>query len=125
MSLNESEKEAVDRFVEGCRAHFGSRLRHTFLFGSKARGDDRPDSDIDILVVLRGNIREADRSHVSDIIYEVLETCGIYLHSVALSENEFERPKGQLRWLTSFVQEEGVELCDRPRERCGRFSEKG
>ena len=110
MSLNENEREAVDQFAKGCRAHFGPRLRHTFLFGSKARGDDRPDSDIDILVVLRGNIREADRSHVSDIIYEVLETCGIYLHSVALSENEFERPKGQLRWLTSFVQEEGVAL---------------
>lgn len=31
---------------------FGHRLRGVFLYGSRARGDHRPDSDLDLLVVL-------------------------------------------------------------------------
>ena len=32
---------------------YGARLARLLLFGSKARGDADPDSDIDILVVLK------------------------------------------------------------------------
>jgi predicted nucleotidyltransferase len=32
---------------------YGDRLIHLTLFGSQARGDQEPDSDIDVLVVLR------------------------------------------------------------------------
>lgn len=33
----------------------GKRLEAVYLFGSYARGDARPDSDIDILIVIRGD----------------------------------------------------------------------
>ena len=32
----------------------GERLEAVYLYGSQARGDAQPDSDIDVLVVLRG-----------------------------------------------------------------------
>lgn len=35
-------------------ALYGPRLDRVILYGSRARGDERPDSDIDLLVVLRG-----------------------------------------------------------------------
>ena len=35
-------------------ALYGDRLDHVVLYGSRARGDARPDSDVDLLVVLRG-----------------------------------------------------------------------
>ncbi|WP_457653426.1 nucleotidyltransferase family protein [Rhodocaloribacter sp.] len=31
---------------------YGSRLRHLVLFGSQARGESHPESDVDVLVVL-------------------------------------------------------------------------
>jgi predicted nucleotidyltransferase len=34
-------------------ALYGDRLSHLTLFGSQARGDSEPESDIDVLVVLR------------------------------------------------------------------------
>jgi len=43
---------------------YGKRLVELILFGSQARGDAAPGSDIDVLVVLRGPVspaREIDR----------------------------------------------------------------
>jgi predicted nucleotidyltransferase len=36
---------------------FGERLRGVVLFGSEARGDAAPDSDVDLLVLLEGPVR--------------------------------------------------------------------
>ena len=33
---------------------FGERLKGVVLYGSEARGDSEPDSDIDVLVLLKG-----------------------------------------------------------------------
>jgi predicted nucleotidyltransferase len=32
-----------------------NRLEAIYLYGSQARGDARPDSDIDVMIVLRGD----------------------------------------------------------------------
>ncbi len=40
------------RVRDALAAKFGARLRDVVLFGSEARGDGKPDSDVDILVVL-------------------------------------------------------------------------
>ena len=39
---------------------FGDRLKGVVLFGSEARGDARPDSDIDVLVLLNGKVSVFD-----------------------------------------------------------------
>jgi predicted nucleotidyltransferase len=41
---------------------YGERLERLVLFGSQARGDAEPDSDIDVLVVLRGEVRRYEES---------------------------------------------------------------
>lgn len=35
---------------------FGEKLDHVLLYGSYARGEERPDSDLDILIVVRGEL---------------------------------------------------------------------
>ncbi|MCE2725261.1 MAG: nucleotidyltransferase domain-containing protein [Planctomycetaceae bacterium] len=42
----------LDELKERLSAAYGERLHAVVLFGSEARGDARPDSDIDVLVVL-------------------------------------------------------------------------
>ncbi len=37
---------------DGLRAIYGKRLRGVFLYGSRARGDQAPDSDVDVMIVL-------------------------------------------------------------------------
>lgn len=54
----------VGEFKAGVQKIYGERLRKTILYGSWARREARADSDIDIVVVLAGNVipgKEIDR----------------------------------------------------------------
>jgi uncharacterized protein len=48
-----STDPVVTRFRDAARAQYGNRLSRIVLFGSRARGDHRPDSDYDIAVFLK------------------------------------------------------------------------
>ncbi len=44
--------EVLHEFVAACRTALGADFRQAILFGSRARGDERPDSDYDVAVVV-------------------------------------------------------------------------
>jgi predicted nucleotidyltransferase len=50
--LQSHEQTAVQECVARLRQALGAKLMSVWLFGSKARGDYGPDSDIDLLVVI-------------------------------------------------------------------------
>jgi predicted nucleotidyltransferase len=52
-----SNQELLRQIKERLKAVHGDRLKGVILYGSQARGDYRPDSDIDVLVLLEGPIR--------------------------------------------------------------------
>jgi predicted nucleotidyltransferase len=60
---------------------YGARLAGLVLYGSQARGDARPDSDVDVLVLLHGEV---------EVVAEAWRTSGLVMdiaaeHDVALS----------------------------------------
>jgi predicted nucleotidyltransferase len=48
--------EMLAEFRRGLEKVYGPRLASLVLFGSQARGDALPDSDIDVMVVLYGHV---------------------------------------------------------------------
>ncbi|MGA1356408.1 MAG: nucleotidyltransferase family protein [Prochlorothrix sp.] len=50
--VNPRLQPILSQLKQDLSALYGDRLRHLTLFGSQARGDHDPESDIDILVVL-------------------------------------------------------------------------
>ena len=52
--LSAPERALLERLKAELRRRYGERLRAMILFGSRARGDARPDSDWDVAVVLDG-----------------------------------------------------------------------
>ncbi len=51
--LSPLEQRVLDAFARAVRARFGERLTALSLFGSRARGDGRDDSDLDLFVSVR------------------------------------------------------------------------
>ncbi len=50
--LTDEDRRAIVRFRDELRARYGVRVRDLRLYGSKVRGDDHAESDIDLLVLL-------------------------------------------------------------------------
>jgi predicted nucleotidyltransferase len=64
------EREAINAFVERLGKQYPDRVSQIILFGSKARGDSRPESDSDILLVAdtdHWRLRHASSDIASDV----------------------------------------------------------
>jgi len=53
-------KKGLTELRRGLGRLYGDRLAQAILFGSRARGEGEPASDIDVLLVLRGEVRPGD-----------------------------------------------------------------
>jgi predicted nucleotidyltransferase len=71
--------------------YYGDRLVSIHLFGSYARNEARDDSDVDLLLVLEGDVdRYEENWNLSDLVLEVLERFDSFVSIVVLSRNELE-----------------------------------
>ena len=77
--LTPSERRAARLFIHRVRREVAADLVQASLFGSKARGTARPDSDVDILLVFRRLAwdREPHATHAEAIAEEVARATGI------------------------------------------------
>lgn len=50
----------LQQLKQDLMALYGDRLIHLTLFGSQARGDEEPESDIDVLVVLNSPVNPGE-----------------------------------------------------------------
>ncbi|MCC3570523.1 MAG: nucleotidyltransferase domain-containing protein [Microcoleus sp. PH2017_40_RAT_O_B] len=65
MSINHKLKNILTELRSHFEQLYGDRLTQMVLYGSQARGDADPDSDIDVLVVLKAPVQagvEIDRT---------------------------------------------------------------
>ncbi len=65
-----------------------------YLFGSRARGDHEPESDVDVAVVLDQRMPRAFRAkcQLLDDTYELMLDTGYYIQPWALEKGALERP---------------------------------
>lgn len=68
----------MDLFVKALKEKFGDRIDKIILFGSVARGEDREDSDIDVLIITNYDSFKIQRL-VSDIVVDILLRTGVYI----------------------------------------------
>ena len=69
IKLKSKDAAAIEEFVVRLRTVLGKNLVEVKLFGSKATGNDQPDSDIDVLVAVdKGGVEVEDE--VLDIAFK-------------------------------------------------------
>ena len=92
-------KDIVSRLVE---AYDPERI---YLFGSHARGDAGPDSDYDLLVIVRDDAPlEKCRSRLA---YQVLRGTGVAVDVIVWARDYFERRRQVRTSLSAIVEREG------------------
>lgn len=68
---------------------------HAILFGSRARHEHQPDSDLDIALLLRGRPGQflTTKLDMADIAYDVLLETGIRVQPFPIWEEEWAHPE--------------------------------
>lgn len=104
-------KKLMEKYVEEIRKIYGSHLRKVILYGSYARGDFHPDSDIDIMILL--DITDLDLKEygtkLSYMTFDFNLDHDLDIKPIAKSEEHFKK------WLDNYpfyanVNREGVVL---------------
>jgi predicted nucleotidyltransferase len=101
--MTPSERKALDDYVSAVRQHYGPRLVDILVFGSRARGDARPDSDVDLVVILKdGDWRFWDEKHLlTDLGYDAMLEPGLWIQAWPVSRSVWEEE--DLRKVPFFV----------------------
>ena len=107
--LTREERQAVEAFVTALHQQYPDRIKDVILFGSKARGDSHPDSDIDILILV-----DDDDWRFSHAISRLAARVSLD-YDVLLGPRVIRQARWQLSLLHPTTSSEGIPLTPEPR----------
>jgi predicted nucleotidyltransferase len=112
--LSKAEKEAIEEVKNRLVKKYGDRLLLLKLYGSKARGDSHPDSDIDLLIVIDKDGRGMSEK-VFDEIYEVMDKCNFkfFISMNLFEEEEFDFYRKHNFSFYRNVERDGIDLWNK------------
>lgn len=76
--------DLIRRYKARAEAALPGRVSRVVLFGSRARGDAKPDSDWDVVVFLEGVVGAEERRILSEIAFDLLLEEGAVIQTVVL-----------------------------------------
>ena len=99
--------DLLAEFKQHCQDCYGDRLIELMLFGSCARGDFHPTSDIDVLVVLKDLNKESDRRLTIDFLMDVTARTSELISPLLYDEQDWLNGRISLRRVIS---KEGIAI---------------
>lgn len=100
--------QGLQKFKSLLEKHFGERFSGLTLFGSYALQNARPDSDVDLLLVLKNHSTEKDDYlEILPLISRFLLETGLFISLVIKSEHELIRQK---EGLLKNIKVEGIRI---------------
>jgi len=97
----------LSRFRAALDEAYGGRVERVVLFGSRARGDARPDSDYDVAVFLRDlNNFGQEARRIAELETDVLYDTGAVINAIPFKAGSYRERTG----LMGELRREGLDL---------------
>lgn len=106
-ALTQNERQALLDLKKILEERF--RVLDYRVFGSKARGDDFPDSDIDVMIEIEDHDAQIE-AEIDDVVFEINLAYGCQISTVIFGRKELEEgPLGESP-LYRVIQKEGLKV---------------
>ena len=99
----------IKEFADKVKKGYKNQIENVFLFGSYSRRDEREDSDIDILVVWKGDKQEG-WERIGEIAYDFLLKKGKYISIKVITLREKKKMEKMHNPFINSVHKEGIVL---------------
>ncbi len=108
-------KRAISAYVDRAVAKFGGQIASITLYGSQARGDAEPGSDIDLLIVLRQDSPTL-RQALADLAWQVQYEYDVVISDIIRNSSQFTEMQENHFPLFRNIEREGIVLWKNPSE---------
>jgi predicted nucleotidyltransferase len=106
----------LEAFASAVERHYGGRLHSILVYGSRARGEARGESDTDVAVVLRDDKldRFAEIRWLADLAFDVSLEHGVDIEAVPISYAAWQRPSAHTNpGFIAAIKRDGLPLAGR------------
>jgi uncharacterized protein len=106
--MNPTLQPILTQLKQALTDFYGDRLLHLTLFGSQARGDAEPDSDIDVLVVLKQPVNPGEEiNRTGQVVANLSLHYDVVISCLFMDETHYKTRNGSL---LRNIRKEGVLL---------------
>jgi predicted nucleotidyltransferase len=107
MTAKPSDDPVLARFRVALTEAYGERAERVVLYGSRARGEHRPDSDYDVAVFLRNLTERAKEMHrLAEMETDILYDAGAVINALPFPADAYRERSGFM----SELRKNGLEL---------------
>lgn len=96
LSTSERVQNSLNKFKQSLKALYGDNLDKIILFGSQARGEAKPDSDIDLLIVTHKILSKKDREKLINLISDISINDDLLISFIEMLPSKFHSENSPL-----------------------------
>ena len=108
LSLKDNEREAIREATRMLKEKFP--VKEVILFGSKARGDDDPESDIDLLLLTTRPIHWKERHSIVEALFDIEMKYDVVISIIVNSVNDWQTGLSSLLPIHEEITQEGIAI---------------
>lgn len=109
LHLSDVEQRALSEFVTQLQGRLNRDLLSVILFGSRARGGGGPDSDLDVLVVVKQDDLDVRRT-IRYLAADIWLAHGTFISTRVWSRERMERMEREPTLLSRNIERDGIDL---------------
>ena len=88
--MNESHTRSIQQFTTKAKQLLGNTLVDILIYGSVARNETHPDSDIDVIVIVKRNAFK-NQMKLAQLAFDILLETGEYISVQTMKPKELKR----------------------------------